>query len=51
MTRDYVTITFAIYRDDKGEPTCEGCEFNANKECGCTDGHMDIRDRLSAMDR
>jgi len=45
MTRDYVTITYAIYRDDNGEPTCEGCEFNANRECGCTEGHMDIHDK------
>ena len=44
MTRDYVTITYAIYRDADGEPTCEGCEFNEGS-CGYTEGHMDIHDR------
>jgi len=44
MNRDYVTITYALYRDNNGEPTCEGCEFN---EGGCSykEGHMDIHDK------
>jgi len=36
MTRDYVTITYVIYRDDHGEPTCKGCEFNEGGECRLT---------------